>query len=334
VAEFVAESRLVLEANPFFVGAPPSIARVEVVRADAAELVRRFEAGELDLILPDSISLAQAQALLGRRADAVRIRPSSTQVVLQPDLSHPLLARSEARRALLQAIDRRALVTAVYGGEGQVAHAPTNGPIPTGAETYALDPAAARAALAPLLAQAGRELTLIHVEGEPEREIATLVSRDLEAAGLSIALRAVDAAEGRRLFRESRHGGLLLYSLTVAPWQSVLPHLNLPRTGSGFDLTARSPGFDERMAALLAQEQTAMIPARQAQIRASLWIRYTQLLPTLPLVFAAERVVVDPALQGWDVPPGDRFGRGLEGWYFARAPGGRTAPDLTETLED
>lgn len=334
VVEFAAGERLVLEANPHFVGAPPAIGRVEVVCAAPDELVRRFDAGQLDLILPDSITLAQAQGLLARHAEAVHIRPSRAQLVLHPDLAHPLLSSTPARQALLRAIDRRALVAAVYGGEGQLAHAPTNGELPAGVEVYDFDRDAARAALAPLLASAGAELTLFHGDGEAERQVAELVAADLAAVGLAVTRREVDAAEQRRLFRAAHHGGLLLYTLTVASWQSVLPHLNLPRTASGFDLTARTSGFDERMAALVAQEQAAVIPERQAQVRASLWVRYSQLLPTLPLAFAAERLVVDPSLRGWEVPPGDRFGRGLEGWYFVRTPAGRVAPDLTEALED
>ncbi|MCZ7684195.1 MAG: hypothetical protein M5U28_37630 [Sandaracinaceae bacterium] len=35
-----------------------------------------------------------------------------------------------------------------------------------------------------------------------------------------------------------------------------------------------------------------------------------------PLVFAAERLLVDPRLRAWDYR-GEPFGRGVERWYFA-----------------
>ena len=129
----------------------------------------------------------------------------------------------------------------------------------------------------------------------------------------------MDNRQQRLLYRGCRHGGLLLYSLRVSERHSVLPHMNLPRDASGFDVTVRHSGFDEQLAALVERESRTLIPERRAQLRTSIWTRYSQLLPLLPLAFAAERLVVDPTLRGWEVPPGDRFGRGLEGWYFVRS---------------
>jgi hypothetical protein len=36
----------------------------------------------------------------------------------------------------------------------------------------------------------------------------------------------------------------------------------------------------------------------------------------LPLVFAAERVLADPKLRGWDRGPGVSFGAAMERWWF------------------
>jgi len=43
---------------------------------------------------------------------------------------------------------------------------------------------------------------------------------------------------------------------------------------------------------------------------------FTERLPVLPLMFLLERVVVDPALRGWDGNPSQRFGADIEKWYF------------------
>lgn len=323
VGEFVMGERLVLEVNRHFVGEPPSIARVELSRADPEELIRRFEAGQLDVILPDAISIGQAQTLAERHPDAVHIRPSNVVLVLQPDLhDHELLKRALARRAVLQAIDRRVLASDVFGGEGRIAHAPTIGELPPGVEQYDYDPDAARAALERIDRSASRTLVLIHSDDETERRIAEHVEVDLEAVGLEVSRREVVQQELRTLFRSTRHGGLLLHSIYVSPRHSVLPFMTLTRDARGVDVSRSHSGFNERMASLVERERRALIPERRVQLRESLWTTYSRRLPSLPLVFAAERIVVHPALRGWEVPPGDRFGRGLEGWYFVRDSNG------------
>ena len=319
VAEFVAGERLVLEANPYFIGTAPSIPRVEVVRADPDQLIERFEAGQIDVILPDAISVEQAQALVDQHPEAVHIRPSNAVLILQPDLEgSELLKRAPARRALLQAIDRRAIVNDIFAGEGRIAHAPTTGDLPPGVETYAYDPAAARAAFAQLGDVAAEPLEVIHGQDGAERAVAERVAADLRAVGLSVTLREVGTAEQRQMFRQCRHGGLLLSSEYVSPRQSVLPFMTLPRTAAGFDMSRTHSGFNEQMATLVDRELRALIPERRVQLRDSLWSSYSRRLPTIPLVFSAERIVVHPALRGWDVRPGDRFGRGIEEWYFVR----------------
>lgn len=334
VADFAMGESLVLETNRYFVGEPPSIARVEVSRADPDELIRRFETGRLDVILPDAISIEQAQALAERHPEAVHIRPSNVILVLQPDMvHHALLKRAPARRAILQAIDRRALANDIFGGEGRTAHAPTTSELPPGVERYDYDPDAARAALAAIDPSATRALVLVHSDDETHRRIAERVEIDLSAVGLDVSRREVDEREVRVLFRNTRHGGLLLHSIYTSPRQSVLPFMTLARDEGRGDVSMRHSGFNERMATLVERERRTLIPERRVQLRESLWTIYSRRLPTLPLVFPAERIVVHPSLRGWEVPPGDRFGRGLEGWYFVRGSNG-AAHNLTGLDDD
>ena len=92
----------------------------------------------------------------------------------------------------------------------------------------------------------------------------------------------------------------------------------LPERGGAVDTSVRNPAFDDATAAVLDRCNFAESPERLAEYRAALVRAYASRLPQLPLVFAAERVVADPALRGWDVPPGHAFGLGIEGWYFSR----------------
>ncbi len=39
-------------------------------------------------------------------------------------------------------------------------------------------------------------------------------------------------------------------------------------------------------------------------------------LPTLPLSFMTERVVVHPDLRGWNRDPNESFAAAMETWYF------------------
>jgi hypothetical protein len=110
--------------------------------------------------------------------------------------------------------------------------------------------------------------------------------------------------------------------------------MNLPHRDSTFDTSVRHDGFNDRMAALIEQEARALSGERQAELRDSLWTAYSRRLPLIPLVFAAECLVIHPALRGWDEPPSDRLGRGLEGWYFVTETSKAPARPGDDTLDD
>lgn len=307
---------MVIEANPHFAGPPPSIPRVELhCSKDTARLVRQFEAGEIDLIVPNSITVEQAEDLRQRRPDAVHIRPSRHYALLYPDVSHPLLSSVEARQALMTAIDRVALSKHVYGRADLVAHCPVLGLGPGAVKTYAFDGDQAKADLR-RLGLAGASLPLYHTKWTVDVKIATLIEEQLEASGVSIERREV--ARASELVRERRHGGLVLHSLREVGPEVVAAHFNLPELGADYDRTVRHSGFDDWTASLLDREERAIDPVRRAQLRRDLWRAYADRLPVLPLVFLLERVVVDPALRGWDGNPSQPFGAELERWYFVR----------------
>jgi serine/threonine protein kinase len=317
VTDFAAGKRLVLEANPHFVGPAPAIERVEVLCREPAELVRLYEANQLDVILPEALSLEQALDMRRGHAREVHLRPSNTLLFLQPDVSHGVLRHQEVRQALLQAIDRAELVTSLFGSWGRVAHAPLTGPLPAGIVRH---PFARRKSANLLRRVAGqaREIPLFHGSDPTLQQAAQQLELNLEKGGLEIAPRGVSDREARELFRSTRHGGLLLQARRISLEHSALPLLNLRREPGGYNLSQRHSGFDEQMAALVAQEARALHRGRRWETREALWMAFSERLPLLPLAFSAERLVVRETLRGWDNRPGDRFGRGLENWYFQR----------------
>jgi peptide/nickel transport system substrate-binding protein len=318
VVEFVARERLVIEANPHFLGAAPAIQRVEVVfQPDSAALVAAFERGEIDITVPNAITPDDARALAARRPHVVRMRPAPIQSFLHPDLDNPVLAKRTVRRAILHAIDRARIARELYGDAGRVSDAPTPGEPPAGTVGHAYDPAEAQRLLAEAGAT-GAALLLQHGASPLDRQIAEIVEQGLEAAGLVVDRREVlDAAE---LYRGRRHGGLLLHVRRSDPDDDPLTVWNVPLVSGHYDRAARSDAFDEGILALVQREEQALYAERRAQLRAVLAAAYSVRLPLLPLVFGNERVLADPALRGWDTGPDVAFGENLHEWFFAPTP--------------
>jgi hypothetical protein len=311
VAELVPDQRLVLERNPHYAFAPAAFGRVDVrAYRDREALLAALRAREIDLTVPNTVAPEDAQSLAAEQPERVRIGPSATLVFLHPDLAHPLLARRAVRRALLAAIDRDALARALYGEAGAIAHVPRAGTAPQGTVVTPFDLPAARAALAEAGA-AGAALTLRHGESVVDRRVGAFVADQLRAAGLSITTEAVaDVAER---YRRRDHGGLLVHVLR-AERDGPLRWWNLPLDGGRYVDEARHDAFDDEVAALAEREAHALYPERGEQLRDRLLVAFSERLPLLPLVFASERIVADPALQRWRQPPDVPFFRSMERW--------------------
>lgn len=317
VAEFKAEELLVLEANEHYAGRQPSIARIEMRRyPDDAALVAAFAGGAIDMIALNAIEPETAVALGRRHPGAVHIRPSETLLYLHPDLEQPLLARLDVRRALLMGIDRERLQAAVFGETAKsapVAHIPVPGALPGGTVQIGYDAEAARLALETAGA-AGASLPLVHGPAPIDKEIASHVVRDAAAAGITLEPKAVKNT--RDVMRKGGHGGLVLQTSTGERDDPPEKYWNLPRPAGTYDRGHRHDAFDDAMAALVGREERALYPERREQIRDMLFANYSKRLPMLPLLFLADRIVVDPALRGWEIGSGKNFGTTIERWYF------------------
>jgi peptide/nickel transport system substrate-binding protein len=314
LVEFKAEDHAVLEANPHFVGPKPSIRRVEIRRfADDAALVQAFESGQIDLILPNAISPETAQALAQRRPDAVKIRPSEVQTFLHADLHNALLAPVDARRALLMAIDRERLRTEIFGESARASHVPVPGPEPEGAERVAYDAAKARQELE-RLGLAGKRIQLFHGPSPVDKAIAERIVSDAGAAGVTLERSQVEKLND--LYRKRKHGGLLLSSTTGERDSAPEKYWSLPLVEGKFDRSHRSAAYDDSIAALVEREERALYAERREQIRDVLFVQYSKRLPSLPLLFLADRIVAVPELRGWSEGSGVNFGTTLERWHF------------------
>jgi peptide/nickel transport system substrate-binding protein len=320
VVQFEEDKQLTFEKNPHFTGRPPSIGRIEIRGyPDDAGLIAAFEGGAIDMIAPNAISPEAAQELKARRPEAVHIRPSEVLYFLHLDVAHPLLQKLEVRRALLMALDRERIRDEVFGEIARaapVAHIPVPGPIPNGTPQIAHDPEAARAALAAHGA-AGARFTLLHEPTPVDRAIAARVVEHAARAGLK--LEAKEKKGARNKVRERTHGGLVLSSMNAERDDPPERYWDIPRVEGKFDRNFRSGAFNDAVAALVQREERALYPERREQIRDLLFTAYAQRLPSLPLMFLADRIVVHPDLQGWQQGTGRNFASTIERWHF-KAP--------------
>jgi peptide/nickel transport system substrate-binding protein len=318
---FKQDERLETEPNPYFIGKLPSIAHVEVIRyKDSAAAVAAFEKGEVDALTPNTATPEDARALKARRPDSVIIRNSSSFIFLAPDLKTPLLQKREVRRALLLGIDREKLRREIYGAdEGRV----TDIPIPESLIAPAkYDPETARSLLEKSGA-AGMELPIVHGPAAVDVAIAEKIAEDLKKIGVVPKLSSVPRPSDA--YRDRSWSGLLEHAARGARDQAARSYWNLPIKDGRYIPGTRHDAYDDEIAALIDRERRALYPERREQLRDRLFAAYAERLPTLPLMFASERMIVDPLLAGWDHGPQARFGEGIERWYFKSKPA--LAPD-------
>jgi peptide/nickel transport system substrate-binding protein len=225
--EWRAGQEVVLEASPAYWGPKPKVARV-IGRAikDGARRLAALKAGEIhgmEGLNPDDVAVVRRDPGL-----ALLLRPASTTGYLAFNYRVREFQDRRIRQAFSRAIDRTAIVRALYGGTGLVA-GQLQPPSFWGAPALRdepPDPAAARE----LLRQAGFPgglTTLTWEDGRREplvlwympvarpyfpspKEIAEAIGADLARAGITARLETVDWAV---YLERAKFGRLPLYML-------------------------------------------------------------------------------------------------------------------------
>jgi len=312
IVRFEAGKRAVAEANPHFIGPPPSIRRIEERRYPSRKaLFEAFRRGEVDITLPNGVTMEDAVALRAERPDAVHIVPSNFFIFLSPDLNHPELKQLEVRRAILRAIDRERLAREVYGEAGAVAHVPVPGAPPPGTEVTRHDPDKARA----VLGARGLRLPLFTRGTSVDQQIASRVVEDLARVGVTLSVQKVKSTID--VYKTHRHGGLVLHVIAGMRDKNPMAYWNLPVKGGRYPPDARNAAYTDAVHAMVERDLHAIYPERRRQLRDALFAEFSRRLPQIPLVFAAKRVLADPRLRGWETGPEEYFGARLETWYWA-----------------
>jgi ABC-type transport system substrate-binding protein len=199
----------------------------------------------------------------------------------------------EARRAILQAIDREALAALL---------APTPASVAKGLAPdlrvldVPFDPMAARATLARLGLKKLKVTAMTGKPGTPPALITGRIVSDLLAAGLEVD--TATAADTNALFLSRTHGGLLL---TARGIDSPARFFNVPydKAKATFVTDAPVPGFFEPpMLELNAKLKTTLYDERRGALLQRLSEEWGRRLSVIPLVFASKMAATRADLEG------------------------------------
>jgi len=307
------EDRLVAEANPHFLGARPSIRRVEVHRfVDADALLAAFESGAIDMLMPNTLRRGVFEEVQARSPDVAHEVSSASLVLLHPDLGCRWLSRQDVRQAVMLALNRDRIAREIYGPAAVLAHGPSGPGVPYGATVYDYQPYQAREALERAGAL-GAEIALTYAANTDAR-LVEMIIEDLEVAGLKI--RPVEVANVWGLWREGGHEGLMLHTVRTDDNGDARRWWNMIADDGRYLDHMRTTVYTDDVHEIVQREQRALYPERRFQLREQIDAVWTERLPSIPLVYASEWLLVDPTLRGWERPAQYRFGTRIESWHF------------------
>ena len=321
ITEVSPGSHIVLERNPAWAGPRPYFSRIVVWAVEnTASLEANLLAGGLDMVPGElGLPLDEALAFARRHSSSFNIiyKPGLEYEHIDLNLDDPILADVRVRRALLYAVDRKAISQELFAGRDPVADSfvPTldwiySADVPK----YPYDPEKARALLdASGWRAAGGEvrrnasgqpltLTLATTAGNRSRELVEeVLQSQWRAVGIEVHLANQPA---RVLFGDSmikRKFQMGMFAWSAAPEdvpRSELDSDEIPSPANNWS--------GENFVGWRNAEADHLLDAIETELdrpaRAVLWRRlqalYAEELPALPLFFRAEPFILPKWLVG------------------------------------
>ncbi|MGC2855483.1 peptide ABC transporter substrate-binding protein [Novispirillum sp. DQ9] len=322
VAEVAQGAQVVLERNPAWWGKPPAFDRI-IVKAveNTAALEANLLSGGVDMIAGElGIAVDQAIAFERRHGAryAISYKPSLYYEHLEVPTDQPMFADPRVRRALVQAIDRQAIVDTLFGGKLTVAttkvspldwvHHDTLKPLPFDAEAAGrlLDEAGWTRGADGIRRNAGGQALSFPLQttaGNRTRErVQQVIQAQWRAVGIDAQIRNEPA---RVLFGETmnkrRFTGAVLFAWISSPE-------NVPRTTQHCAEipTEANAWTGQNYGAYCDPETDRLIDAIEVELdrtkREALWHRLQEKMaadvPDLPLFFRAEPYILPIWLKG------------------------------------
>jgi peptide/nickel transport system substrate-binding protein len=321
IVEVVPGSRIALEQNPTWTGEKPHFKRIVVkIIENTAALEANLLSGNVDYVLGElGLSLDQVLAFEKRHKDKYDFiyKPALIYEHIDTMLDNKLLADVRVRRAILMAIDRKAISDKLFEGKQPIADGPISPLDPMysqGVRHYAYDPAAARK----LLDEAGFSdvkngvrqnasgerfsIEITTTAGNRVRElVAQVIQSQLRQIGIELRIKA----EPPRIFSEAlnrrQFTGLGMYAWVQQPEgvpRSTLHSEEIPSAQNGWS-GQNYPGYrNPDMDKALDAAERELDAAKRRLLFADIQRIHADDLPVLPLFFRVDPFVIPKHLKG------------------------------------
>ena len=321
IVEQVPGNRIALEPNVHWTGDKPYFKRITVkIIENTAALEANLLSGNVDYVLGElGLSLDQALAFEKRHKDKYNtvFKPALIWEHIDVNLDNPLLKDVRVRRALLMAIDRKAISEKLFEGKQPVANgdiSPLDPMHSAAARHYAYDPAAARK----LLDEAGFadikngvrhnakgerfSIELTTTAGNRIREqVAQVIQSQLRQVGIELRIKA----DPPRIFSESLNRrtftALAMYAWVQRPQgipRSTLHSGEIPTAKNGWSGQNYPAYANPEMDKALDLAERELDTDKRRILFADIQRLYADDLPSLPLFFRVDPFVIPKQLKG------------------------------------
>jgi len=306
LASFTPGAGATLERNPHFAGPAAVFERIEVtVLNDPAKAAAALLAREVD-VLP-AISGATYEALRGKSEVRILEQPGDLFWVLVPNLREAPWDAAPARRALLAALDRDAMVRVLQPAPAHVAWS-----------WSAAAPAAKPAA--PTFKELGLEgqpvklhVLTLKVKASANALLAERVVEDLTKAGLKVELE--EHATLLPLVQKRDFDGLVLIGRDA---DEPSRFFNVANEGGRYRTdVADGSHYDDAMREAYERRQASLYDERRHGLDEKLQALWLERLPMIPLVLTSRLAAVRADLEGPDWGEADSLWWNLNEWRLA-----------------
>lgn len=304
VKEWKPNERLLLERNTNYwrEGYPKSDADVALIEAASAETrVAMLKAGEVDVVR--DVPWVQIDGLKTEAAIDMRLEPST--VIFMTLLNHKRepFSNLQARQAAAQAIDNKAITTAVTRGYAKPANTTLPGSIEFHDDAYPGIPydVAKAKELLDASGMAGKEVKVLATADPTSQQLALLMQAQWQAIGLKPVIVNVD---GGAWWEATAKGD---YDAAPNWWYNETPDPDLAvrwalcgTCGSdSYNTGYNNPKVDE----LVKQGATEIDPAKRAEIYKQIQTISTEEVSQIPLYYPPYAVAYAKRLQNLQLTP-------------------------------
>jgi len=317
-------SSIVAEANPNYTLDTPRVKRIVWrVVSDTNTLGANMLSSAIDAISPIGITFTQGvqleeQVAQRRLAQKVLFTPGMVWEHIDLNLNNPRFRDKRVRQALLYALDRQALVDALFGGKQAVANSylpPKHYAYDASMPKYTHNPERAKQLFAEAGWTPGPDGILRNVQGERytvaigttagnrvREDVEQILQNQWRQVGVELKISNQPA---RVFFGETtRHRGfdMAMYAWVQKPTEdgeTLFTTDNIPSAQNAYN-GQNFPGFSNpEMDRLLHAIPTELDQAKRAAMLRRTQAILAEELPVLPLYFRADVTVVKNGFQNW-----------------------------------